>query len=131
MRSATSATPGCNGAAISAGFTDPSTGAGLWLAGDYSEEKIWPYVRVASVNDGSVAQAATVRQLTRLFTTLYDTAADTGAGTDDTRLDPTGCRQVLALLHEVTTDPLREVFLNRLGGGRTSPSPTTSSASGS
>jgi hypothetical protein len=54
-----------NAALKAAGFLDPTTPRGIWLAGDYIGQ--WPYFRIQSVNDKGVAQAATTNDLARLY----------------------------------------------------------------
>ncbi len=48
-----------NGALEAAKLFSSPTKKGMWVAGDFSEGKNWPYARIASTNDGDVAQAST------------------------------------------------------------------------
>src|ERR1044071_4591303 len=63
-----------NGLLQKAGFirstTDERADPGIWLAGDYTEDKEWPSVRVPSENDGMAAEATTARDMAKLFTLI-------------------------------------------------------------
>ena len=72
----------------SAGFFDPATNTGIWLAGTFTEA--FPRVRVTSVNDGPVAQATTTFDLANFYAHMFrHTLVD--AGSSD---------EMLALLHD-------------------------------
>lgn len=88
-----------NGALTDAGFFDPKTEKGIWLAGDYIRS--YPYFRIKSANDGLVAQAATSIQLARLYTLIYDGHL-VNAGSS---------AEMLALLAKSVAVP--EVFIDR------------------
>jgi hypothetical protein len=72
-----------NGSLEAGGFFDPASG-GLWVAGDYQQGKKWPYVRIASRNDGLVAQAGTTRDMAKLVALIM-----TGRV-----LDPASCEEM-------------------------------------
>ncbi|HZU82734.1 MAG TPA: hypothetical protein VE987_07450, partial [Polyangiaceae bacterium] len=91
-----------NGALASAGFFDPSTTTGLWLAGDYVHQ--YPYFRIPSVNDGQIAQGATVFSLATLFTLLFDRTLVDSASSDE----------MLTLL--TTSVAAGEVYITRASG---------------
>ncbi|HEX9945539.1 MAG TPA: serine hydrolase [Thermoanaerobaculia bacterium] len=59
-----------NGSLDAGGFFDPAIGRGLWVAGDFQQGKKWPYVRIASRNDGLVAQAGTTRDMAKLVSLI-------------------------------------------------------------
>jgi hypothetical protein len=59
------------GALASAGFYDPSTKNGLWLAADYSMFADWGALTIDTVNDAKASAVATVIQLGSLLTRLY------------------------------------------------------------
>ena len=59
-----------NGLLAKTGLFDHTTDQGIWLAGTFTNA--FPRVRVPSVNDGPVAQAATTIALTRLFALLVE-----------------------------------------------------------
>ncbi|MGE5398841.1 MAG: papain-like cysteine protease family protein [Ignavibacteriales bacterium] len=77
-----------NGLMQKAGFFDPSTNTGIWLAGDYvlldGQESAgedpasalglsqWPVVRIPSENDKEVMQVTTCIDMARLFVLLHD-----------------------------------------------------------
>ena len=64
-----------NGTLASAGFLDPGTNNGIWLAGDYKEKGAkdkYPAFRIPCMNDTTTAQGATALQLARLFTLMND-----------------------------------------------------------
>jgi hypothetical protein len=72
-----------NGICENAGFFQPSTQKGLWLAGDFSHQyhsfKI-PTASTGGVNFGPAAQAATVMQLVKLLALMFKGAlVDSGA----------------------------------------------------
>jgi hypothetical protein len=48
-----------NGALEAAKLFTTGTKQGMWVAGDFSGGKNWPYARIPSTNDGDVAQAST------------------------------------------------------------------------
>jgi hypothetical protein len=52
------------------GFFDESTGAGLWLAGDYTG--LWPSVAIPVVNDVTSAQATTTIDMARIYALMFD-----------------------------------------------------------
>jgi hypothetical protein len=91
-----------NGALVSAGLFDPTSNVGLWLAGDYAGS--YPYYRIRSVNDGLVAQAATVTHLAQLYTLLHDGLL----------VDERSSQEMLALLARAVAVP--EVFIDRASG---------------
>lgn len=57
-----------NGTLAAGGFFFPTTQDGLWLAGTYLGDQ--PYVRIPSINDGPVAQAASTFDLCNLYAHL-------------------------------------------------------------
>ncbi|HEX8107112.1 MAG TPA: hypothetical protein VF516_05250 [Kofleriaceae bacterium] len=91
-----------NGALASAGFFDPATNNGIWLAGDYIGN--YPYFRINSVNDGLVAQAVTTRRLAQMYTLLHDGTLVGGISSSEMR----------DLLAKAVAVP--EVFINRASG---------------
>ena len=88
-----------NGALTAAGFFDPKTNKGLWLAGDYVRK--YPYLRIPSANDGLVAQGATSIELARFYTLLYDGKL----------VDAASSLEMLELLKKAVAVP--EVFIDR------------------
>jgi hypothetical protein len=88
-----------NGMLASAGFFDPGTHTGVWLAGDYESQ--YPYFRIPSVNDGLVAQATTVLHLARMYTLMFDGTLVGGISSAD----------MLDLLKKAVEVP--EVFIDR------------------
>jgi hypothetical protein len=88
-----------NGTLASAGFFEPGTNTGVWLAGDYESQ--YPYFRIPSVNDGLVAQATTVLHLARMYTLMFDGTLVGGSSSAD----------MLALLEKAVAVP--EVFIDR------------------
>ncbi|MDT0347208.1 hypothetical protein [Streptomyces litchfieldiae] len=58
------------------GFFDQTNERGIWLAGDYQGQ--WTPVRIASTNDGAVAQATTAIDMARLFTRMFDGSLESG-----------------------------------------------------
>jgi hypothetical protein len=54
------------------GFFHAGSSTGIWLAGDYSGGKDWPYVRIPCINDVDTASGTTTAQLAKLFTLLVD-----------------------------------------------------------
>jgi hypothetical protein len=84
-----------NGALAEGGFFDPASDQGLWVAGDFQEGKIWPYVRIVSRNDGFVAQAGTTRDMAKL-TSLIMT---------DRLLDPASCDEMRGRLARAARGP--------------------------
>ncbi|WP_017241354.1 hypothetical protein [Streptomyces sp. SS] len=62
------------------GFFREPTQQGVWLAGDYLGQ--WTAVRVASTNDGQVAQATTTVDMARLVTRMFDGSLESGSPTD-------------------------------------------------
>lgn len=88
-----------NGALADAGFFDPKTERGIWLAGDYISQ--YPYFRIKAVNDGMVAQAATTNQLAHLYALLFDGhLVSSGASAE-----------MMALLAKAVAVP--EIFIDR------------------
>jgi hypothetical protein len=77
-----------NGVLASAGFFDPSTNTGIWLAGTFTEA--FPRVRVASVNDGPVAQATTTFDLANFYAHMFR----------HTLVNAGSCDEMLILLDE-------------------------------
>jgi hypothetical protein len=67
-----------NGALASAGFFEPRSSKGVWLAGDYIDPRydhdVTPYtmIRIDSDNDQGVAQASTALHLVRMMVLLND-----------------------------------------------------------
>ncbi|MGI5380557.1 hypothetical protein ACQEV2_41360 [Streptomyces sp. CA-251387] len=61
------------------GFFRPNQ-QGIWLAGDYLGQ--WTPVRIASTNDGQVAQATTAGDMARLVTRMFDGSLESGRPTD-------------------------------------------------
>lgn len=88
-----------NGALAAAGFFDPASAVGAWLAGDYTA--VYPRYRVNAVNDGLVAQATTVLHLARIYTLLHDRAL----------VSPASSQEMLDLLAQAVAVP--EVFLDQ------------------
>lgn len=79
------------------GFFDIGTSNGVWLGGSYAMGN--PAARVGTVNDGPSAQAATTRQMARLFAQLLQ-ASDL----DATSISGTViCHDMLALLEQAQT----------------------------
>ncbi|MDN3295832.1 hypothetical protein QWM81_17600 [Streptomyces ficellus] len=62
------------------GFFDRGTERGAWLAGDYLGQ--WTPVRIASTNDGQVAQATTAVDMAKLVTRMFDGSLESGRPTD-------------------------------------------------
>jgi hypothetical protein len=82
-----------NGVLASAGFFNSATNAGIWLAGTFTAA--FPPVRVASVNDGPVAQATTTFDLANFYAHMFrHTLVD--AGSSD---------EMLALLDDAAAGP--------------------------
>ena len=77
-----------NGVLASAGFFDPATNTGIWLAGTFTVA--FPRVRVTSVNDGPVAQATTTFDLANFYAHMFR----------HTLVDAGSCDEMLALLHD-------------------------------
>lgn len=73
-----------NGALAEGGFFDPSSDQGLWVAGDFLGGKKYPYVRIASRNDGLVAQAGTTKDMAKLVALIMT----------DRVLDPASCEEM-------------------------------------
>ena len=85
-----------NGALAAGGFFDANSSEGLWVAGDFKEGKVWPYVRIQSVNDGLSAQAGTTSHMARLVSLIATKQL----------LDPLSCEEMLGRLHRsVRVDP--------------------------
>ncbi|MCX4966362.1 hypothetical protein OHA98_16260 [Streptomyces sp. NBC_00654] len=62
------------------GFFRKQTQQGIWLAGDYLAQ--WTPVRIASANDGQVAQATTAVDMAKLVTRMFDGSLESGSPTD-------------------------------------------------
>ncbi len=83
-----------------AGLFDPKTMTGVWLAGDYVGT--YPYVRIASDNDGAVAQAGTALASAQMITLILNNAI----------LDPFACADMRKLLAAATRG-IDQPFLSR------------------
>lgn len=93
-----------NGSLSAGGFFDESKNEGLWVAGDYSGGKIWPYVRIVSRNDGFVAQAGTTRDITKMVALIMT----------DRILDPGSCAEMRGRLARAAKGP-DEPWIARTG----------------
>lgn len=82
-----------NGALAAAGYLDTSIPNGLWLAGDYSQEKIWKTVRIQSVNDQGVGQAATADAMVEMVAQIWTKSI----------IDAGACDSMIALLKDAAT----------------------------
>lgn len=82
-----------NGVLASAGFFDPAANTGIWLAGTFTEA--FPRVRVASVNDGPVAQATTTFDLANFYAHM----------SQHTLVDAGSSDEMLALLDDAAAGP--------------------------
>lgn len=75
-----------NGICENAGFFQPSTQNGLWLAGDFAHQYHYfkiPTASTGGVNFGPAAQAATVMQLVKLLALMFKGAlVDSGSSTE-------------------------------------------------
>ncbi len=64
-----------NGVLAAGGFFDrtviPAPGAGLWEAGDYHMEKVWPAVRIPASGGGTFAQLGTAMHMAKLVSLIF------------------------------------------------------------
>jgi Beta-lactamase enzyme family len=84
---------------------------GIWLAGDYDEEKKWPVVVIKSVNDDMVKQATTCFDMARLFALLHDKSLVKNTVHFATGLS--GNDEMLKLLERAVDDPGARSLLKR------------------
>ena len=75
-----------NGAMAAAGLFDAKAQSGVWLAGDFVGT--YPYARIASANDGQVAQAGSALALAKLLALIVNRGV----------LDTTSCDAMRTLL---------------------------------
>jgi len=85
---------------------------GIWLAGDYDEEKKWPVVVIKSVNDDMVKQATTCFDMARLFALLHDKKLVKNTAHFATALS--GNDEMLNLLKDAVDDPHARSLLKRV-----------------
>jgi hypothetical protein len=96
-----------NGALQSAGLFKPTTGKGIWLAGDYAN---WQVVTVNSLNDGPVKQATTCLDMARLLVLIND---DNLVENDVHSHPDTGNLEMKDLLEDAVGDPGAPSLLKR------------------